>query len=108
MPDHEEAVREARLAMNGAFIDAHKYGRPVKVSNAVDAFESAIRASERAKYAALVEAAENGLRLIASGSYHNGVTDPTGSIDEGEVRAGQIYGALRAALAALQSKEGTN
>jgi len=102
MPDHEEAVREAAKAVWGQLSSSGRH------TGVLEDFESAIRASERAKYAALVEAAENALTLIAHGDYHNGVTDSTGSVDEGEVRAGRIYGYLHAALAALQSKEGTN
>ena len=34
----------------------------------------------------------------AIGDFRNGVTDPTGSIDEGEVRAGELLSELRAAI----------
>ena len=103
MPDHEEAVREAREGVLNEYEISH-----FAPMTALDAFEDAIRASERAKYAALVEAATTALRLIGIGDFRNGVTDPTGSLDEGDVRAWGIYSELSAALTALQSKEGTN
>lgn len=40
------------------------------------------------------------------GAFTNGVTDSTGSIDEGEVRAGQIIADARRALASLRAPEG--
>lgn len=48
----------------------------------------------------LLKAAAAVLAMCESiGDFRNGVTDPTGSIDEGEVRAGELLEELRAALA---------
>ena len=58
-----------------------------------------------AEVAPLVEAATNALTLITHGDYRNGVTDPTGAMDEGDVRAGRVYTALKAALAAREEAQ---
>lgn len=60
MPDHEEAVREAREAAVFAACQFGNINKAVEthamLAARLDLLETAIRASERAKYAALVEA----------------------------------------------------
>lgn len=91
MPDHEEVVREAVSELHALF-QRNQIGR---WPDEVDAFEHAIRASERAKYAALVEAA----------TAIDSLADFAQVIAQREVEPGP-FTRLKVALAALQ--EGTN
>ena len=49
-----------------------------------------------------LELAENCLQLAGMGDYKNGNTDPTGSIDEGDVRASEYYYKLYEQLKVLK------
>ena len=49
----------------------------------------------------LHSAAEAAYELLLHGDFRNGVTDSTGSIDEGDVRSGEIIDRLRGALDGL-------
>lgn len=113
MPDHEEAVREAAKAVWRQLASSGRH------TGVLEDFEAAIRASERAKYAALVEAADVFDRFYAfvQAAEELGHVDPL--TEHTCVASLSVGGAsdylwvgnfmkLRAALAALQSKEGTN
>lgn len=54
------------------------------------------RSEHEQRIAALVDGLERAMQLLAYGDFKNGNTDPTGSLDEGEVLAGRIYEELRA------------
>lgn len=42
--------------------------------------------------------------LLYHGDFRNGVTDATGTIDEGDVRAGEVHDAVRALLARMEQE----
>lgn len=122
MPDHEEAVREARrvaiesltsLSHHGSCKANHERvrdhgdcdcGEWGDAAVLIDAVAATSRASERAKYAALVEAAR---AVVHYQSPHGHVTPRPDGV---KARCGGpklcISCGVEAALAALQSKEG--
>lgn len=69
----------------------------VRDASYLDGFHTGQEQAE-AREKRLRDALEMAMQLIDSGGFKNGVTDSTGSIDEGEVRASRIYHDLRAAL----------
>jgi hypothetical protein len=75
-----------------------------KYRDAVVAAAIASATEREAAVEELVKTAGWAMRLIGManpGAFENGVTDPTGTIDEGETRAADIYRELSAALDAL-------
>ena len=56
----------------------------------------------------LYEALDEALHIISTATpdaFHNGVTDPTGSLDEGDVRTGQFIEQSHALLARARGEE---
>ncbi len=95
----------ARLKHNARTLDdMYLEGACDVVENALDALvlENGTLRGERKL---LVEIAEQCLELSGRGDYTNGNTDPTGTIDEGEVRASQMYYRLKGELEAITKKE---
>lgn len=83
--------------------DTHVNLGRVHVSYFCDESMEAYALSAIAMHRAEVERLREALETITSmcemhGEFSNGVTDSTGTIDEGNVRAGEIIGAARAAL----------
>lgn len=60
---------------------------------------------DKEQIAALRDALDRAIQLLEHGDFRNGVTDPTGTLDEGVVLAGGLIGELRAL--AGQSEEAT-
>lgn len=55
---------------------------------------------------ALRDALDRAIQLLEYGDFRNGVTDPTGTLDEGVVLAGGLIGELRALAGQLEAEDG--
>jgi hypothetical protein len=73
-------------------------------------YDMAIAEIERlqAKLTEAAEALERLYELSLQGDFRNGVTDSTGTIDEGDCRASEIIGAAHASLSRLQKESSTS
>lgn len=60
------------------------------------------KATATARLVAALKQAEQLIGQANAGAFENGVTDPTNTIDQGDVYAGQVLSEIRAALAAAE------